>query len=178
MHLLDLIILIPLLYFLYKGFQKGLIIEIGTLLALIVAIIGAMELTYTIVNFTAEWYDDSSIAPYISFVIAFLIVFFLIQLLARAIEKVLKVTQLNLFNRVAGAIFGGAKVIFIASLLLWLADQSELIEMESKLRNSISYRYIKNIAPFIIDQVEVLLPFFKGIIQDIQSFFSQMTETK
>ncbi len=44
MNILDIIFLVPLLFALYRGFKKGLIHMIASLLALILGIVGAMKL--------------------------------------------------------------------------------------------------------------------------------------
>ncbi len=44
MNILDIIFLVPLLFALYRGFKKGMIHMIASLLALVLGIVGAMKL--------------------------------------------------------------------------------------------------------------------------------------
>jgi membrane protein required for colicin V production len=123
MNILDFIILIPAIYFGYRGFSKGLIIELIILLALLVG--AYMGLKFS--DKTAIWLKESMkfespYMPLISFVVTFIGVGAAIFFGGKVLEKMIKTIQLGLVNKIAGAGFGLAKGLYIVSLLLVFFD--------------------------------------------------------
>ncbi len=51
MNVLDIILAIPILWLAYKGFTKGLIIEISTLAALVLGIYASLHFSYITADF-------------------------------------------------------------------------------------------------------------------------------
>ena len=73
MNYVDIILIIPLLWGLYKGFSKGLIIEAATLIAFGLAVWGAIKFH----DFLSVWMKDSlgwasKYLPLISFAVIFI----------------------------------------------------------------------------------------------------------
>lgn len=172
MNLLDIIFLIPLLYFLIKGFSKGAIIEILSVLAFIVAIIGAMKLSTSLliksgIELSSKW------LPYIAYFVVFIGIFIVIITLAKLLQKIIKTAQLNIFNRIAGALFGMLKVVLLFSLLLWITDQVEIIPDKMK-EKSLSYQYLKPISPQIISFFTDYKDEAKGTIGQVEEFFDKI----
>ena len=75
MNYLDILLLIPILFGAWKGFKKGLIIELFTLLALLVGIYAAIHFSDYAVNVLENDFDyTGKYSPVISFVLTFLAV--------------------------------------------------------------------------------------------------------
>ena len=115
MNYLDIILAIPLLWALYKGFSKGLIIEVASLIAIVLGVYGAIHFSYFITN---ALHLTSSYSPLISFAITFLIIVIVVYLLAKMLEKSVDLLALGFLNKLAGAIFALLKIAFIVSVLL------------------------------------------------------------
>jgi membrane protein required for colicin V production len=122
MNYLDIALVLPLIYLSWKGFKKGIIIEIFTLLALFVGIYGAIHFA----DKTAEWLTDNvnevPYLPIVSFVITFLIVGALVYFGGKALEKVIKLVALSGLNKASGAVFGLVKGVMIISVVLVVLD--------------------------------------------------------
>lgn len=170
MNLLDFILFIPLAYFIYKGYRKGIIVELLSFIALIIAIIGSMKLTLSIINVSGVG-TNSPYIVYVAYFLVFLAIFILILLFSKLLDRLVKSAQLGFFNRLTGALFGAMKVIFTFSLLLWLTVQVDIFP-ENIDEKSFSVRYFKNFAPWIIDKSGYVLPMIKGMITEIEQFFT------
>lgn len=119
MNFLDILILVPLLYAAWKGYLKGLIIEIFTLLALLVGIYCAVQFSELLTEKLVEQVPgEPSYVPIVSFSLIFLAVGAMIYFAGKAVEKVIKIAQLSLFNKLAGGFFSLAKMAYIVSILL------------------------------------------------------------
>jgi len=158
MSTLDLILGLFLLYFAYKGFSNGLIISIATLVGLILGFYAAAHFS----EFTANWLQNdmglkSSNIKLIAYIVTFVIVVVLIFLLGRFLTGVVKTVGLGIVNRLAGALFGIAKGLLIASFLFLLfmrIDPKESLFKASHKKGSVLYKPVSAIAPAVIPLVQ------------------------
>ena len=112
MNYLDIIIAIILFLFGFKGFRKGLIIEVVTLLAFGVGIYGAMHFS----DFTAEHLKDfMEINPKylntVAFILTFILLVVLVNIIGRLVSNAVKAMNLGFFNKLGGFLFGLAKAM-------------------------------------------------------------------
>lgn len=120
MEKIDYIIAIPLIWGLIIGFKKGLILELASFAALILGIIGALSFS----DFMSQKLDglfsiQKEYLGLISFLVTFMIIVLGVFLLARLIDKTLKLIALGLINRILGALFGLLKYALITSFVLY-----------------------------------------------------------
>ena len=115
MNFLDILIAIPLCYFIYKGWRRGLIFEVAALAGIIVGV-------WTCVHFStwvAEALDiQGESGVLIAFFITFAAVVALAYFLGKAIEGIFKMVKLNFLNKLFGALLGMAKCLCVISVLL------------------------------------------------------------
>ncbi len=119
MNYLDFILLIPILYGAWKGFRKGFIIEIFTLLALFAGIYGAIHFADRMSTFLFDSLEiKSDYLPIIAFCLTFLLVGAMVFFLGRLLEKAVSMAALSLFNKMAGLLFGALKMLLVSSMLV------------------------------------------------------------
>ncbi|PVX52520.1 membrane protein required for colicin V production [Balneicella halophila] len=116
---IDIVLLIIILWFAYKGFRNGFIVELTTFAALILAIWGALK--YRL--FTTEFLHDKlgmqgDYLPFLSFVITFLVILVAVSIIGKVITQALHIAQLGILNRLLGLIFGLLKIGIILSLVV------------------------------------------------------------
>ena len=119
MNYLDIILAIPLLWAVYRGFTKGLVIEVASLAALILGLWGAIRFSWfttDVLTRQLEW--TSPYLPVISFAITFIVIVIGVHLVARLVDKLVRAVALGPFNRILGVVFGVAKMGFILSIIL------------------------------------------------------------
>jgi membrane protein required for colicin V production len=157
-HILDIIIALPLLWGAYKGFKKGLIIEVTTLAALILGLYGAIKFSdFTAVYLQENWTIDERYMPILSFAITFIGIVILVNLIGRLLEKVVKLVALGLANKLAGSLFRIAKICVIISVLFNVVDSLDkdwgLVPTEMK-EGSVLYEPLSKIAPTIVPAIK------------------------
>lgn len=154
MNYVDIILIIPLLWGLYKGFSKGLIIEAATLIAFGLAVWGAVKFH----DFLSGWLADSlgwtsNYLPLISFAVIFIGVLLIVFGIAKLIEKFVKAVSLGLLNKLGGAVFGILKFgLFLSMLIFFLEAINKTVSFipdETK-KNSLLYEPVQKIAPTVI----------------------------
>ena len=110
MFWLDIIILLPLLLGLVRGLMKGLVIEITSIVAIILGIVGsrlwgAMFATWLLHQFA--W--PESVCVVLAYALLFLGISILLHLLAKLLTKLFKKVSLGWLNRLLGGLFGTLK---------------------------------------------------------------------
>ena len=158
MSTLDIILAVFLFYFAFKGFTNGIIISIATLAGLVLGFYAASHFS----EFTANWLQHdmglkSGNIKLIAYIVTFVIVVVLIFLLGRFMTGVVKTVGLGIVNRLAGALFGIAKGVLIASLLFLLfsrIDPRESLFTAEHKQGSVLYKPVAAIAPAVIPLVK------------------------
>lgn len=149
MNFIDIIILIPLLWGAIRGFSKGLIIEIASLVALIIGIYVAIHFSYFITSLIGI---KSAYAPLIGFIITFALVILVIFVFAKILEKSVNLLALGIVNKLTGAFFSALKFAFILSVLIMFIERidnhGKLIPQETR-KASLFYKPIGAIAPAV-----------------------------
>ena len=124
MNSFDYILLIPLLYGLYRGFTKGLIIELASLLALTLGIYGALHFSSFTFEFLSDYVEIKTVYLQLaSYGLTFLIIVMVISLTGKALTMLIKLVALGFINRMMGAIFGSIKVLLILSVFILFFDR-------------------------------------------------------
>ena len=148
MNYLDIIILIPTLWFAYKGFRHGLIRELASLAALILGVYAASAFS----NIVEKWINHPNIPKEIYFAITFLAVLVAVFFLGRLVEKIIKLMIPEFVNNLLGGLFGIAKVAVIFSVVFYFmnsVDSKEVILTKQVKEKSFTYKYIEPVAPYL-----------------------------
>lgn len=172
---IDIIIAIALIFAIIKGYQQGLIVAVFSVLAFIIGLAAAIKLSAVVagyigkaVNVSDQW------LPVISFAVVFLIVVLLIRLGAKLIQKSVQFAMLGWINRLGGILLFIIIYILIFSVLIFYAEQMDLIKPETK-NASVTYPYIQPWGPKVIDAFGKIIPIFKDMFIDLKEFFGNVS---
>ncbi len=154
---IDLIILIPILFGLYKGFTKGLILSLATLLGLMLGVYGGVKFSHLTANFLFEQFQID--IPLVAFSVTFLVLVIGVYLLGKLLSKFIDVLSLGFLNKLAGAVFGVGKIVLILSVLLMLFEN-----LNQKF-NLIEDRQISKSQLYVLlkDTSEIVFPYFEEL---------------
>lgn len=154
MNYIDIILCVPLLWGLYKGFSKGLIIEAASLVALGLAVWGGIKFSDFLTEYIHIHFDwETKYLPLISFAILFLGILILVYAIAKLLERLVKAVSLGFVNKLAGGIFGMLKFGLILSVIIFVlnAIEKNIQLIPSKIKQtSLLYEPVGKIAPLII----------------------------
>jgi len=159
-----------------KGFQKGLIVAIFSLLAFVIGLAAALKLSAVVAqylgtntNISQRW------LPILAFAIVFFIVVLLVRLGAKAIERVLQMSMLGWLNKLGGIVFYFLLYFFIFSVILFYATQLHIIKPQT-VEMSTTYPIIYPIAPVVMDTLGNILPGFKNMFGELENFFDNLSK--
>lgn len=158
MNSVDIILAVPLLWAAYRGFSKGLIIEIASLLALILGIYGSIHFADYTMNFLSTYFGlKTKYLHIISFGITFLIIIIVIYTLAHLLEKLIDIVSLTFINKLGGAIFSIIKIAFILSVFLYFIntlDSGKTFISDSKRNTSILYKPVSSLVTTFVPKIK------------------------
>ena len=149
MNYFDIVIGIILIIGIIRGFKNGLVIELASLAALVLGVLGAIKFS----GFTADWlsqYFTSNHIGIIAFLVTFVAIVIIVHLIAKAVDKLVKAVALGTVNRLLGATFSFLKYAFILSILLSVFnsfDRTFNILPEETRESSIIYEPLSEFAP-------------------------------
>src|SRR5262245_13461876 len=145
--LLDLFFVVLLVLAIIKGWRRGLIVAIFSILALIIGLAAAIKLSSLVAGYIGKAVNVSDRwLPVISFAVVFIGVVLLIRLGANAIEKAAEMVTLGWVNTLGGILLYIIIYITVLSVLLFYAEQINLISKET-IANSQTYPFVRPWAP-------------------------------
>ena len=172
MSMFDIFLAIPIAYGAFMGFRKGLLLELVSLVALVLAILGGLKLLDTALPFMAGFIGDAhGLLPYVTFLVVFVGIILLIHLGGLMLKKVVDFTPFGLFDNVLGAILGGLKWCLALSLLLYVSDMAGISVSKDTASASMIYPVVLKTTPYALDILSYVLPFIKALITSVRQHF-------
>ena len=158
MNFIDILLLIPIGYAVYKGFKNCFIIEVCTLLALLVGIYAGIHFSDGTANLLkTSWNIHSEYLPVIAFTITFLGVGALVFFGGKMLEKVVDVANLTPLNKFLGILFALIKIFYLLSVFIVLLEsydeKGDFIKEETK-QDSLLYEPVKNLSLTTIPRIK------------------------
>jgi len=149
MTYIDLLIAVPLLWGLVRGYMKGFIISISGLLALLLGLYGAILLSDKVGLYLAEEHGfEGPFMPVVAFSLVFLAIVVGVYFLGKFLERMIKLAALGLVNKLAGGLFGLAKAALLVSVLVLVLEKADHyfnFLPHDKLNESLLYQPIADI---------------------------------
>lgn len=174
---IDFIFFILLLLAVFKGLSRGLVVAVFSLVAFFIGLIAAIKLSASV----AVWMQDksgtqSTWMPFIAFVLVMAVVMLLIRFGAKLIEKAMGFVMLGWLNKLGGVVFYAVLYIVFFSITLFYAKNLGLLTEET-ITTSKTYSFVAPLAPKAIDAIGSVIPFFKGLFGQLETFFDHAART-
>ncbi len=153
MNTVDLVFTILLLWAAYRGYTKGFIVQLATLAALLLGILGAVMFSdFTSSLIIKKFEVSGQYLPVLSFAVTFIVIVIAVHMLAKGLNKLIDAIALGIINRLLGVLFSVLKIAFIVSIILVLINKVDnkynFIPDDTK-EKSLLYKPLSNFAPMI-----------------------------
>jgi membrane protein required for colicin V production len=173
---LDLLFVIILVLAIVKGYQRGLIVGIFSFVAVIIGLAAAIKLSAVVAGYIGDTIKVSNEwLPVISFAVVFILVVLLIRLGANMIQKTVEISMLGWVNRLGGILLYIAIYGMVYSVVLFYAEQLKLLQPDT-IEKSVTYSYVQPWGPKIINGFASVVPVFKGMFTELESFFDGVAQ--
>lgn len=157
-----------------RGWQKGLLWAICSMIAVILGVVLAMKLSSDLSEYLfRQQILSNQYTLLVSFVLIFIASIFLFRLLIRFVEAILDKLLLGWANRLAGALMYVFFVVFFFSTFCWLMNEAGVLNKEVK-SGSKTYTYIEPVATKTIDLVSGYIPYFHDLIEKMKAQFQEI----
>ena len=172
--LIDILFLVLLVLAVFKGLQRGLIVGVFSLLALVAGLAAAIKLSAVVAEkMQGTVHVPSKWMPVLAFVLVFVIVIFLVKWAAGLLKTAADFALLGWVDKLGGILLYSCIYIISYSVLLFYATQLHLLSRET-LNTSACYAFIEPWGPVTINAIGRLLPFFKNMFVELENFFSSL----
>lgn len=170
MKTLDILLLIPLLFGAYQGYKKGLLLEVISIAAFILGILGAFKLLDWGINILSPYLKEAGyLLPIVAFLVLFIGIIILVNMLGKIIKKILDLTLLGALDNFAGAIIGLLKWALGVSIILWLAASADINISKDMKEGTQIYPVVASIAPYLFEKLSAWMPYVYEVFNQVKS---------
>lgn len=173
--LIDFIFAALIILAIFKGYQKGLILAVFSIIAFIIGLAAALKLSTVVADYlktsvsvSAKW------LPFIAFALVFFVVILLVRLGAKLIEKTFQAVMLGWLNRIGGIVLYVLLYLIILSIFVFYAEKLQLLQ-PATIQSSVTYKFIQPWGPVVMDNIGRLIPAFKDMFTQLGDFFNSIS---
>lgn len=174
--LIDTVFAVLMIAAVFKGYSRGLIVAVFSLLAIITGLAAALKLSLV----TANWLKDAvHVAarwlPVLAFILVFIVVVLLVRLGAGLLQKATELVLLGWVNRLGGIILYIALYTIMLSVFLFYAEKMHLLQAAT-ISASKTYSFIQPWGPKTINAIGSFIPLFKDMFLQLENFFAGISD--
>jgi len=159
-----------------KGYQRGLIVAVFSLIAFVIGLAAAMKLSTIVAGYIGKAINISDRwLPVISFAVVFILVALLVRWGAGIVQRTIEIALLGWVNRIGGILFYAMLFITVFSVILFYALQIKILKQET-INASVTWPFIQPWGPRAIDSFAIVIPFFKDMFGQLESFFGNISD--
>ena len=158
-----------------RGWKKGMLWAIVSIIAVIVGIVVSLKFSHMLADYLfTNNILTNSYTLLISFVLLFILTIFLFRTLIRFVEKILETVLIGWVNNVLGGLLYGFLLVFLISTFFWLCNKANLLN-KSQMSDSKTYTYVEPIAPKTVAWITPFIPYAKTLYKDIEEYFEKLS---
>jgi membrane protein required for colicin V production len=171
----DIIFAAVVVYGFYVGFTRGIIRTVFAVISIVVGLLAAFKFSPAVTNLLENQFGEQPLLFILGFALTFAAAMLLIRMLARGMESVLRLGNINFINQAAGGVFLAAVMVLLYSVILWFGDQARIINQETK-RSSMVYRYLEDYPTLVWNMGGKLRPIVEDFWDYTVDFLDRMQE--
>jgi membrane protein required for colicin V production len=168
--IIDALYIIFMIFAVYQGMSKGLIMGLFSFLAFIIGLVAAVKLSAVVAASLETHTGASKWLPVLSFIIVFVLFIILVSVVGRLIKKAVQVAMLGWLDSILGIILYVALYTIIFSVFLFFAQKIGVVSPDTISRSK-TYPYIYKWGPSLIDNIGNIIPTFKDMFTQLGNFF-------
>lgn len=152
---IDIVLLIPIVLAVIRGFQKGFLVEVSMLVGLVLGVLAGYKFSDIVNTWLQKSFEINY--PLLAFAITFGAVLIGLFFLAKTLERVLKIVAMGWLNKLVGAVFSTAKWVFILSIIIMFFNKINSmfnIVSQEEIESSLLYQPIQQAAPAVLPMLE------------------------
>lgn len=162
----DIFLLVLLALGAFSGYREGFLMELFSFVAIVLGVFGGFKLMGEgMILLQNHFNADRKVLPYISFVVIFLVIVIVVNLLGKMIKHSIDKSFLGKMDQLMGLILGGVKTLFLLSVVIWIIDSLEIHLKSEWTESSWLYPFTAQLAPKFAAWAGDFIPIFKEIFK-------------
>ncbi|OON70626.1 CvpA family protein [Hymenobacter sp. CRA2] len=168
----DLLLLMPLAVGAVKGFRRGIVLEIASLLAFIIGVVGGLKLLSTAIPLVRHYVGEAfGMLPLVSFLLVFALIAWGVHLAGGVLKSMVHLTPLGMLDNLLGGAAGVVKWVLGLSLLLYATGLAGLPIGQQLTHDSLVLPIVKDATPVALNVVGVVMPFASELLSAVRNVF-------
>ncbi|OWP62799.1 colicin v production protein [Hymenobacter amundsenii] len=169
----DLLLLIPLGIGAVQGYRRGLVLEVATLLAFVLGVVGGLALLNDAIPLVRQYVGEAfGLLPLVSFVLVFAVIGWGVHLLSGLLKTAVHLTPLGFLDNVGGAVGGMLKWVLGLSLLLYGIESTSIPLISPQLASgSQVLPFVRQATPVALRVVGFVMPFASTLLTRVREVF-------
>jgi membrane protein required for colicin V production len=163
MQPLDILLCIPLGYALWKGWQRGILVEAMNTLGLVIAIVAGFMLLDVCNNLLAKLLGHHRFLFVVTFILIVVAVMAVVIRLSKLTSAMVRETVLGQLDQVFGAALSLFKMTLTISFLVWILGVLDIRIPKRHTQDTFIYPALAQSGPLAAKVVYVVLPFLARI---------------
>ena len=171
MTALDLLLLLPLAVGTVQGYRRGLVLEVVSLLAFVLGVVGGLSLLSAAVPVVRSYLGELfGLLPLVAFLLVLAAIMWGVHLLGSLVKKAVHLTPLGVLDHLLGAAAGGLKWLLGLSLLLYGTTLAGVPLLTPHLTaGSVVLPWVQKATPLALHLTSYVLPFAKGLLTRLKA---------
>ncbi|GAA4366675.1 hypothetical protein GCM10023185_38000 [Hymenobacter saemangeumensis] len=173
MSALDVLLLLPLGVGAVKGYQRGLVLEVASLLAFVLGIVGGLSLLSAAIPLVRHYVGDAfGMLPLVSFALVFIAIMWGVHLLGGLLKTAVHLTPLGMLDNLLGGAAGVLKWVLGISLLLHGTGLAGLRLLSPGLAaDSQVLPFVQQATPFALQITGYVIPLAQDLLLRMKAAF-------
>ena len=173
MSAFDILLLIPLGVGAVKGFRRGLVLEVASLLAFVLGAVGGLVLLNDAIPLVRQYVGEAfGLLPLVAFLLVFAAIVWGVHLLGSFVKKAVHLTPLGVLDNLGGGAVGVLKWVLGLSLLLHGIGLSGLQLISPTLvASSQVLPVVRQATPVALEIVGFVMPFASTLLVKLRAVF-------
>ncbi|MGI4875336.1 MAG: CvpA family protein [Janthinobacterium lividum] len=168
---LDLLLLLPLGVGVVKGYRRGLVLEVVSLLAFVLGVVGGLSLLSAAVPVVRSYLGELfGMLPLVSFLLVLVGIMWGVHLVGSLLKKAVHLTPLGVLDNLLGGAAGALKWLLGLSLLLHGSALAHLpLLAPSLVVGSVVMPWVQQATPLALHITGYVLPFAQGLLARLKA---------
>jgi membrane protein required for colicin V production len=172
--MIDIFFYIILVLAIIRGWRKGLIIALFSLVCGLVGLTAAVKLSAIVAtHMKSDLHMSSRWLPVLAFILVFILVIIIISWAARLLEKLIRWVLLEWLNKLGGILLFLILYLSVYSIILFYGTETQIISKHAA-HESHLYHLIAPFGPAVIRLITGFIPFGHDMFIALEGFFDKI----
>lgn len=168
----DLLLLMPLAIGAFKGFRRGIVLEIASLVAFVLGVIGGLKLLSAAIPLVRHYVGEAfGMLPLVSFLLVFALIAWAVHMAGGLLKSVVHLTPLGVLDNLLGGAAGVLKWVLGLSLLLYGTGLAGMPIGQQLAHDSLLLPIVAQASPVALQVVGFVLPFASELLSSLRNVF-------